>query len=215
MVKAVIQRVRNASVTVDGKVVSSIGRGLMVLVGIGTNDTAYEMGWLSQKLLAMKLFPDNAEESWGWKKGVAEIEGEVLCVSQFTLCANVKKGSKPDFHGAMPGETSKQMYDDFLADLRSKYKADRIFDGQFGAMMDVQLINDGPATILLDSTTDAPAPPAPKKIPLTPAQKQQRKEDLARKAAARDEMLAKRKADAEIEAGKLADRFKEAMTEQY
>lgn len=73
----------------------------MILVGIGTKDTTYELDWLAGKLLNARLFPDSAEESWGWKRNVMEIEAEVLCVSQFTLCANVRKGNKPDFHGAL------------------------------------------------------------------------------------------------------------------
>ncbi|GAA6026091.1 hypothetical protein JCM11491_003276, partial [Sporobolomyces phaffii] len=129
--RAVIQRCTAASVTVDGQVISSIGRGILCLVGIGTDDTEHEAKWLAAKLLAMRLFPEDKEgESWGWKRSVVDAGYEVLCVSQFTLMANLKKGSKPDFHGAMSSETSKQMYHDFLQDLRTKYAADKIQDGE-------------------------------------------------------------------------------------
>ncbi|GAA6041007.1 hypothetical protein JCM8097_000537 [Rhodosporidiobolus ruineniae] len=183
--KAVLQRVKSASVTVDGQVVSSIGRGVLCLIGIGTNDTDHESQWLASKILNLKLFPeDTAGEVWGWKNSVMDASYEVLCVSQFTLQANVRKGSKPDFHGAMGSETSKAFYDTFLADMRSKYKPERILDGQFGAMMDIALVNDGPATIILDSATDAPARPTPKPV-ATAEQKAKAKEKAAKRAAGR------------------------------
>ncbi|GAA5993765.1 hypothetical protein JCM5350_000230 [Sporobolomyces pararoseus] len=195
--KAVIQRCTSASVTVDGKVISSIGRGILCLIGIGTNDTEHESKWLASKLLGMRLFPEDKEgESWGWKRSVVDAGYEVLCVSQFTLMANLKKGSKPDFHGAMSSETSKQMYLDFLQDLREKYQIDKIHDGEFGAMMDVQLVNDGPVTLILDSTIDAPARPTAK-TPLGNDLKQKRKEELAAKALAKSERLAREKAERE------------------
>ncbi|GAA5858352.1 hypothetical protein JCM8547_004662 [Rhodosporidiobolus lusitaniae] len=179
--KAVLQRCKSASVTVDGRVVSSIGRGVLCLIGVGTGDTEHEREWLASKILGMKLFPEDKDgEVWGWKKSVVDADYEVLCVSQFTLMANLRKGSKPDFHGAMSSETSKAFYEAFLQDMRSKYKADKIFDGEFGAMMDVQLVNDGPVTLILDSTTDAPARPVLKPA-LTAEQKQKAKEKVERR----------------------------------
>ncbi|BGP52773.1 hypothetical protein JCM8202_003852 [Rhodotorula sphaerocarpa] len=177
--RAVVQRVTQASVTVDGQVISQIGRGILCLIGISTTDTAYESNWLASKLLALKVFPeDKAGESWGWKNSVVDAQYEILCVSQFTLQANLRKGAKPDFHGAKGGDEAKQMYHSFLDDLRSKYQADKVFDGKFGAMMDVQLTNDGPVTLILDSATDAPAPPQAK-APMTAEQKQRAKEKVA------------------------------------
>ncbi|KAK4055157.1 D-tyrosyl-tRNA(Tyr) deacylase [Microbotryomycetes sp. JL201] len=136
----------------------------MALVGITTSDTSAELEWLATKLLNLKLFPQG--DDWGWKSNVVEAKAQVLCadvcggmpctVSQFTLYANCKKGSKPDFHAAMPGDQSKKMYHDFLTTLRKQYDADKIFDGEFGKMMDVALVNDGPVTIILDSAVDAP-----------------------------------------------------------
>ncbi|GAA5923758.1 D-tyrosyl-tRNA(Tyr) deacylase [Sporobolomyces koalae] len=238
--RAVLQRCTSASVTVDGQVISSIGRGVLCLIGIGTDDTTHESEWLASKILGMRLFPDDQEgESWGWKKSVVDAGYEVLCVSQFTLMANLKKGSKPDFHGAMGSETSKAMYEDFLQDLRSKYQSDKIQDGRFGAMMDVQLTNDGPVTLILDSTTDAPARPTAK-TRISNELKQQRKQELEAKArekaerkqkringeerheeptrTKRDEVLQEEKdliAEAEKKSQELAERFKVAMTESY
>ncbi|GAA5981520.1 hypothetical protein JCM10908_004141 [Rhodotorula pacifica] len=177
--RAVIQRVTQASVTVDGEVISKIGRGILCLIGISTSDTAYESQWLASKLLGLKVFPEDRDgEVWGWKNSVIEAGYEVLCVSQFTLYANLRKGSKPDFHGAKGGDEAQKLYHDFLEDLRTKYQADKILDGKFGAMMDVQLTNDGPVTLILDSATDAPAPPKAK-TPLTAEQKERAKAKVA------------------------------------
>ncbi|BGP21223.1 D-tyrosyl-tRNA(Tyr) deacylase [Rhodotorula toruloides] len=202
--RAVIQRVKQASVTVDGQCISQIGRGILCLVGIGANDTEYESQWLAAKLLALKVFPEDKEgESWGWKKSVVEADYEILCVSQFTLQANLRKGAKPDFHGAKGPDVAKQMYEDFLQDLRTKYKTERIKDGQFQAMMDVQLVNDGPVTLILDSATDAPAKPVPKQ-PATAEQKQKAQAKLAARAAAREARLAVSADGSSAEAGGAA-----------
>ncbi|KAI0093751.1 D-Tyr tRNAtyr deacylase-like domain-containing protein [Irpex rosettiformis] len=147
--RAVVQRVLAASVTVDDEMVSSIGRGLMVLVGIGTDDTLDDVATITNKLLSLRVFSD--ENGGMWKKSVKDIEGEILCVSQFTLFANTSKGSKPDFHRAMGSERSREMYGVFLDKMRSLYSAERIQDGRFGAMMNVSLTNEGPVTFTLDS----------------------------------------------------------------
>ncbi|KAG9318743.1 D-Tyr tRNAtyr deacylase-like domain-containing protein, partial [Chiua virens] len=139
---------------VDGKVISSISKGLMVLVGIGTgthatstelpaivhpdrarlDDTPADVDILSQKIRASRI-----------------LRAKFLCVSQFTLMANTTKGSKPDFHRAMSAETSRQLYGVFLDKMKELYVPDRIKDGQFGAMMDVSLTNEGPVTFNLDT----------------------------------------------------------------
>jgi len=147
--RAVVQRVASASVTVDGKVISSISRGLMVLVGIGTDDTSSDVDVLSNKILTLRVFSDASGAMW--KHSVKDVEGQVLCVSQFTLLANTSKGSKPDFHRAMSTEASRQLYGVFLDRMKALYVPDRIKDGQFGAMMDVSLTNEGPVTFTLDS----------------------------------------------------------------
>ncbi|KIL00083.1 hypothetical protein PAXRUDRAFT_360553 [Paxillus rubicundulus Ve08.2h10] len=147
--RAVIQRVASASVTVDGKVISSISRGLMVLVGIGTDDTPADIDTLSNKILSLRVFADASGTMW--KTSVKDIAGEVLCVSQFTLMANTTRGNKPDFHRAMSAESSRQLYAVFLDKMKQLYVADRIKDGQFGAMMDVSLTNEGPVSFTLDT----------------------------------------------------------------
>ncbi|EFA76478.1 D-tyrosyl-tRNA deacylase [Heterostelium album PN500] len=140
--RAVIQRVKQGSVTVNNEVISSIGQGLVCLIGITHDDTKVDSDW---------LLWDNKEANKSWDKSVKDMNYEVLFVSQFTLYAVTKKGTKPDFHCAMPSELSKQFYTQFLNDAKQNYKPELIKDGCFGAMMDVGIVNDGPVTIVLDS----------------------------------------------------------------
>ncbi|CAL1705490.1 unnamed protein product [Somion occarium] len=147
--RAVLQRVASASVTVDNEVISSISRGVMVLVGIGKDDNASDIEVLCKKILSLRVFQD--EKGAWWKSNVKDIGGEVLCVSQFTLFANTSKGNKPDFHRAMASEASRDLYTTFLSKMGELYRPDRIKDGKFGAMMNVTLTNEGPVTFTLDS----------------------------------------------------------------
>ncbi|KAK3813266.1 MAG: D-Tyr tRNAtyr deacylase-like domain-containing protein [Benniella sp.] len=171
----VLQRVLQASVDVDGVQISKIRKGLCVLVGLSVDDTSADIDYMVRKLLSVRVFDasDNAltgepSSSTGaadtqeaaaapeeprkmWAKSVVDIGGEILCVSQFTLYGQVIKGSKPDFHLSMKSETSKAMYHDFLERLKKAYHPDRIKDGEFGAMMIVNIANDGPVTLELDS----------------------------------------------------------------
>ncbi|KAM5532316.1 hypothetical protein V8D89_013995 [Ganoderma adspersum] len=147
--RAIVQRVASASVTVDTEVISSIGRGLMVLVGIGRDDTVTDLESLTKQILSLKVFADNGSGAM-WKKNVKDIDGEVLCVSQFTLFATTAKG-KPDFHRAMATGPSRDLYASFLNRMGELYGPDKIKDGRFGAMMDVRLTNEGPVTFTLDS----------------------------------------------------------------
>lgn len=140
--KAILQRVLSSSVTVNDQVVSAIGKGILVLAAIGPDDSKKDAESMASKVLKMRLWPDESEDNW--KKSVQDIEGEVLCVSQFTLFASTKKGSKPDFHGAAKPEIAKELYDHFLSSLRAKYPPERVKDGVFQAMMQVALVNDGP-----------------------------------------------------------------------
>ncbi|XP_026315788.1 D-aminoacyl-tRNA deacylase [Hyposmocoma kahamanoa] len=146
--KALIQRVINAKVTVNDEVVSSIGQGVCVFVGISNNDTTKDMEHIARKILNMKLFDD--ENNKRWKKSVVDKQLEILCVSQFTLY-NTWKGNKPDFHNAMPGDKSKEFYENFLQLLREQYHTDKIKDGEFGAYMQVSIQNDGPVTFEIES----------------------------------------------------------------
>ncbi|KAI3405208.2 DTD1 [Candida oxycetoniae] len=157
--RVVIQKVKNASVTVDETVVSSIGKGLMILVGISTTDTKEDVLKLSKKLLSLRVFedlsqpPQTATRWYGkpWAKSVVDIHGEILSVSQFTLYGTVKKGTKPDFHKAAGGDEAKSLYDTLLEELRKGLGDERVKDGKFGEMMDVSLVNEGPVTIVWDT----------------------------------------------------------------
>ncbi|KAK1068839.1 D-tyrosyl-tRNA(Tyr) deacylase [Friedmanniomyces endolithicus] len=143
--KTVIQRVKSASVTVDGQLISSIARGVLIFAAIGKDDTPKEAESMAGKVLKVKLWED--DQGSKWKKNVQEINGEVLCVSQFTLLASTKKGNKPDFHKSASAAKGKELYDHFLARVRSQYRHDRVKDGVFQAMMDVELVNDGPVGV--------------------------------------------------------------------
>ncbi|KAM3425713.1 D-aminoacyl-tRNA deacylase [Cercospora zeina] len=147
--KTVIQRVKSASVTVDGQLISSIGKGLLILAAIAKEDTAKEAESMASKVLKVKLWDD--DHGGKWKKNVQEIDGEVLCVSQFTLLASTKKGNKPSFHASADAAKGKELYDLFFGQIRKLYREDRVKDGVFQAMMDVGLVNDGPVTIEVET----------------------------------------------------------------
>ncbi|XP_017083842.1 D-aminoacyl-tRNA deacylase [Drosophila eugracilis] len=145
--RAVIQRVKAAKVTVLDELVSSIGPGLCVLVGIKASDTAKDVEYLVRKILALRLFEENDKR---WQKSVKELNLELLCVSQFTLYHRLK-GNKPDFSAAMKGEEAQKLYNLFLDRLGQSYDTSKIKDGKFGAYMQVHIENDGPVTINLES----------------------------------------------------------------
>ncbi|XP_036426346.1 D-aminoacyl-tRNA deacylase 1 [Colossoma macropomum] len=148
--KAIIQRVTKASVTVGEEQISSIGRGLCVLLGISAEDTQRDAEYMVRKILNLRVFED--ENGRAWSRSVMDKELEVLCVSQFTLQC-ILKGNKPDFHSAMPAELAQPFYNNILEQMKSAYKPELIKDGQFGAYMQVQIQNDGPVTIHLESPT--------------------------------------------------------------
>ncbi|KIM33368.1 hypothetical protein M408DRAFT_326102 [Serendipita vermifera MAFF 305830] len=150
--RAIIQRVSSASVTVGAEVVSKINEGLMVLVGITTDDTPQDIDIITQKVLNIKAFPDAATDGQ-WKSSVMDRGGEVLCVSQFTLYAKLNK-NKPDFHKSMPAASSSSMYTTFLQRMDESYDPAKIKDGKFGAMMSVALTNEGPVTFIVDSRSE-------------------------------------------------------------
>ncbi|KAL4418846.1 hypothetical protein ABPG77_004443 [Micractinium sp. CCAP 211/92] len=147
--RAVVQRVKSASVEVDGQIVSSIGPGLLCLVGLRDTDTAADADFIARKILGLRMW-SNGEGSRAWDQSVVQKGYEVLCVSQFTLFARYK-GNKLDFSKAMPPAEARGAYAAFLEGLRRQHGEARVKDGVFGAMMDVSLVNDGPVTILLDS----------------------------------------------------------------
>jgi len=145
--KAVVQRVSRASVKIDNQVVGKIGPGLLALVGVGKDDTAADTDWMIKKLLALRIFPDDAKNL---NRSVSDIAGGILVVSQFTLYGDARKGARPSFSGAMPPADAERFYHDFMAKLRTATPL-KIAEGRFAAMMDVELVNDGPVTIILDS----------------------------------------------------------------
>ena len=160
--RVVIQRVRSASVTVDGTIISSIGRGLMILVGISTSDTKEDVSRLVKKVASLRVFDDMSnpppdQSKWygkPWSLSLAQDKDlSVLSVSQFTLYGTVKKGTKPDFHRAAKVPDAITLYEDFLSQLRTELgNENRVKDGKFGAIMDVALVNDGPVTIVWDTS---------------------------------------------------------------
>jgi D-tyrosyl-tRNA(Tyr) deacylase len=145
--RAVIQRVKSASVTVAGDLISSIDDGLLVLLGVVELDGAEDIEWLAQKVATMRIFTD---ENGGWNLNVQETGGSVLVVSQFTLFASTKKGTKPSWHRAASAETATQVLELFIKAL-SAHLPGKVESGEFGAMMDVALVNDGPVTLIVDT----------------------------------------------------------------
>ncbi|XP_041960547.1 LOW QUALITY PROTEIN: D-aminoacyl-tRNA deacylase 1 [Alosa sapidissima] len=199
--KAIIQRVTQASVTVGEQQISSIGRGLCVLLGISTEDTQKDVDYMVRKILSLRVFEDEAGRPWA--KSVVDRELEVLCVSQFTLQC-VLKGNKPDFHRAMPAELAQPFYSAMLERMREAYTPERIKDGQFGAYMQVHIQNDGPVTIELDSPS---APSDPKQLAKQEKQ-QQRKEKTRTKGAsesAREKAASRARQDPSASSGAEGD----------
>lgn len=145
--RAVVQRVSAASVTAGGRLSGSIGRGLLVLVGVAVDDTAGDIAWLAGKIAGQKLFPDG---SGRMALSAVEQRGGVLVVSQFTLLASTRKGTKPSWHRAAGPEAAEPLYREFLRALESALGRP-VATGEFGAMMQVELVNDGPVTLVLDS----------------------------------------------------------------
>ncbi|MDO9261731.1 MAG: D-aminoacyl-tRNA deacylase [Flavobacteriaceae bacterium] len=145
--RIVIQRVSEASVTIDGKIMASIGKGLLIFLGIETDDFMDDCDWLLKKILPMRIFPDENEVM---NLSVQEVEGELLIISQFTLHASTKKGNRPSYIKAARPEQAIPLYEYFITQLENQHPK-KVQSGIFGADMKVALINDGPVTILIDS----------------------------------------------------------------
>lgn len=144
--RAVVQRVSAASVTVEGRKVGTIGPGLLVLLGVARGDTEKEGEYLAEKLAGLRIFEDEEEKM---NRSVAQIGGSILLVSQFTLYGDVRHGRRPSFTQAAPPEEANRLYEDLAQKLRDKGLT--VETGQFQAHMEVSLVNNGPVTILLDS----------------------------------------------------------------
>lgn len=145
--RLVIQRVTHASVTIEGKVKSAIGPGLLILVGVESADTTEDIDWLVRKVAALRIFDD---EQGVMNRSVQDINGEALVVSQFTLFASTKKGNRPSWLKAAPHNISVPLYEAFCQRL-SQAMGKPVGAGEFGADMKVELLNDGPVTILMDT----------------------------------------------------------------
>jgi len=146
--RVIIQRVKSSQVKVDSVVVGKIGQGLNLLVGIADTDTEAELDWMVRKCLDLRLFPNNDAGSERWEKSVQEIGGELLVVSQFTLYGDCRKGRRPSFSRSAAPESARKLYEQFVKKLQQSGL--RVETGEFGAMMEVSIENDGPVTLLLE-----------------------------------------------------------------
>lgn len=144
--RIVLQRVKNASVSVDAQEISGIGHGLLLLVGIALDDDKSQADWLAEKVAGLRIFNDEAGKM---NLSLRDVEGEILAVSQFTLLADTRKGKRPSFIGAAPPEKAEPLFEYFCERLREA-GVRSVETGRFGAMMDVALTNDGPVTIVLE-----------------------------------------------------------------
>ena len=145
--KIVIQRVSRASVTIDGKIKSSIGKGYLILLGIGVDDSEEDMNWLVKKVVGLRVFDD---ENGVMNRNIQDAGGDIIVVSQFTLMASTKKGNRPSWIKAAPHDISIPLYNRFCEAL-SIAMGKSVGTGEFGADMKVELVNDGPVTICIDS----------------------------------------------------------------
>lgn len=144
--RALIQRVSSSKVVVSGKVVGSIGRGFNVLIGIAKDDTLEDVLYLKDKILNLRIFEDENEKM---NLSLKDIKGEILAISQFTLYGDCRKGRRPNFMNAMAGEDAKKLYDELVLELKKSNL--KVETGIFGADMKVDIQNDGPVTILIES----------------------------------------------------------------
>lgn len=145
--KIVLQRVKSASVSIEGTVVGDIEQGFLLLVGVGPDDTRDDASYLARKIAGMRIFSD---ENGKMNLSIDQVGGKILSVSQFTLFADTKKGNRPSFTGAASPEAANKLYEEFNEILRTEYGL-IVETGEFGADMQVSLVNDGPVTILLDT----------------------------------------------------------------
>jgi D-aminoacyl-tRNA deacylase len=143
--RIVLQRVARAKVTVDGRVTGQIGRGLLLLAGFTDGDTDDALAWMADKVVGLRIFPDDEGKM---NRSVEEIDGGLLVVSQFTLYGDARRGRRPSFVDAARPEVAIPLYERFLQVLRATGRP--VQTGEFGAMMDVELVNDGPVTLILE-----------------------------------------------------------------
>lgn len=145
--RVVLQRVKSSQVTVNGKIIGKIGLGLNLLVGIAHRDTEAELDWMVRKCLELRVFT-NTEDGKKWQKSVQEIGGELLVVSQFTLYGDCRQGRRPSFDQSAHPQLAQELYDRFVSKLQGSGL--KVATGEFGAIMEVTIENDGPVTLLLE-----------------------------------------------------------------
>lgn len=143
--KVLMQRVKRASVTIDNKLYSKIDKGILALVGIEKGDTIEQVQKMAKKLSGLRIFPDENDKM---NRSMLDIHGEMLIVSQFTLCGDCKKGTRPSFDKSAAPDIANKLYEDFVKEIQNY--GIKTETGVFGAMMDVELINDGPVTFMLE-----------------------------------------------------------------
>ncbi len=146
--RAVVQRVSRAHVSVDGEIVGKVGRGLLVLVGIAHADGQRDADYLVDKIVSLRIFDDRDGKM---NLSLIDVDGGLLAVSQFTLYGDTRRGRRPSFVDAMPGEAARPIFEHFVT--KASEKLPNVETGRFGAHMDVEIVNDGPVTIILDSET--------------------------------------------------------------
>jgi D-tyrosyl-tRNA(Tyr) deacylase len=145
--RAVVQRVNEARVSVSGRTISAIGKGLLVLLGVGREDNEGDADYLAEKIAGLRIFADEQDKM---NRSAAELHAETMVISQFTLCGDVRRGKRPSFSDAAPPDRARALYEYFVQRLGALGVA-KVATGEFQAMMDVSLTNAGPVTILLDS----------------------------------------------------------------
>jgi len=146
--RLLIQRVSKAKVTVNSQVSGEIGRGLVILLGVGKGDSEQDCSKMAEKVVKMRIFDD---KNGKMNLDVLQVSGSILIVSQFTLYADTRKGNRPSFISAAKPEEAKRLYEIFIDEVKGFFGENKVATGVFGAMMDVELINDGPVTIWVDS----------------------------------------------------------------
>ena len=146
--KVVLQRVQKASVIVDKKIISSIGNGLVLMLGIHKDDALENIEVLVEKIIQLRVFESGESK---FENSITEIQGEILVISQFTLFAETKKGRRPFFGQALNPIEAEKLYNQFILELKKKYNSEKVKSGEFGSKMTVEIYNDGPVTLILDT----------------------------------------------------------------